>query len=77
MADAKKDKSIIEDEELIRRCATVLSKKKDKLEIMDLTSFESFKAVIDEELLEQAELNDQVTYVKSGDYVKILEIRKQ
>ena len=65
------------DEELTRKCASIISKKENKLEIIDSVSFISYKAEIDPELLKQANENDQVTYVQDGDSVKVLEIRKR
>lgn len=60
-----------------RRCASIISKSKDGIKIIDAVSFETIKADIDKELLSQAEENDQVTYIKYKDSIKILEIRNR
>ena len=67
----------MEEQNLIRKCATVLSKLDNKLEIMDLATFRTIKAEIDETLFNQAEINDSVTYVEAEDFAKVLEIRKR
>ena len=67
---------IIQEADLTRRCGTVVSKKKDKIEIMDIQTFETFEAKIDPELLERAQEGDNVTYVHSNTSTRILEVRK-
>ncbi|MBD3249896.1 hypothetical protein GF336_07655 [Candidatus Woesearchaeota archaeon] len=62
--------------DLTRRCATIISKKKERLEIMDSATFDTFEAEIDNTLLEQADENDEVTYIKFNDSTKVLELRK-
>ncbi len=62
--------------DITRRCATVISKKKDKLEIIDSATFDTFQAEIDDTLLDQADENDEVTYIKFNDSTKVLELRK-
>ncbi len=64
-------------EESIRKVASIISKKADKLEIIDVISFKTFEADIEQDLLDQADENDQVTYVLSGKSVRVIEIRKQ
>ena len=66
----------VQEANLIRKCATIISKDKNKIEIMDVVTFETFKANIDPELLEKAQEGDNVTYVHSEDSAKVLEVRK-
>ena len=73
MGDLKNEEYL----DLIRKCATIISKSGDHLEIMDITTFKTIKVNIDEALLNEAMVNDQVTYVESKDGCKVLEIRKQ
>jgi hypothetical protein len=63
--------------DLIRKCATIISKSKNELEIMDINSFQTLKASIDEALFNEATVNDQVTYVKDGKIIKVIEVRKR
>ncbi|MEE9525476.1 MAG: hypothetical protein V3V78_02610 [Candidatus Woesearchaeota archaeon] len=64
-------------DDLVRKCATIISKTNKGLEIMDISTFETLKATIDEELFNQASVNDQVTYVQADDGIKVLEVRKR
>ena len=66
----------VKEEDIIRKCASIISKKDGKLEIIDSVSFKTFEADIAPELLEQADENDQVTYILSGKTAKVVEIRK-
>ena len=66
----------IQEANLTRKCATIVSKKKDKIEIIDVTTFETFKADIGPELIDKAQEGDNVTYVQSDTSTKILEVRK-
>ncbi|MBW2995740.1 hypothetical protein KY332_00405 [Candidatus Woesearchaeota archaeon] len=61
--------------DLVRKCATIISKKQNQIEMLDSTSFETLKATIDEAL--SANVNDQVTYVQTDDGIKVLEVRKR
>lgn len=67
----------LQEADIIRKCATVISKTDDKIQIMDAVTFETIDADIDNELFEQATENDQVTYIHFGNTSKILEIRKR
>ena len=67
----------LQEADIIRKCATIISKAKGKLQIMDAVSFETIDADVNNELLESATENDQVTYVQFGNTAKVLEIRKQ
>lgn len=66
----------MQEADIIRKCATIISKSEDKLQIMDTVSFETIDADIDKDLLEKANENDQVTYIQFENIAKILEIRK-
>ena len=67
----------LQEADIIRKCATIISKTKDKLQIMDAMTFETIDADVDNELFEMATENDQVTYVQFNNAAKVLEIRKQ
>lgn len=66
----------VQEANLTRKCATIISKDKNQIEIMDVVTFETFKANIDPELLKKAQEGDNVTYVHSEDSAKVLEVRK-
>lgn len=66
----------MQEADIIRKCATVVSKSEGKLQIMDVVNFDTFDANISEELLEQAAEGDQVTYIQFENAVKVLEVRK-
>lgn len=66
----------IEEADVIRKCAQIVSKKDKGIEIMDCNNFKTFTARIDDSLLSNAEEGDQVTYIRFNDSVKILEVRK-
>jgi len=63
--------------DLVRKCATIISKNSKYLEIMDSSTFETLKADIDKTLFDKANINDQVTYVKTKNKATVLEVRKQ
>ena len=67
----------LQEADIIRKCATIISKAKDKLKIMDAVTFETIDADANKELFEQATENDQVTYIQFDKSTKVLEIRKQ
>ena len=62
--------------DLVRRCATIISKSKSHLEIIDSTTFETLKATVDETMFSEASVNDHVTYVQTDVGAKVLEVRK-
>ena len=74
--DAQKNSANLEDIDLPRNYATIISKSGDKLEIIDMSNFDTIIAEIDSELFKQANENDQVTYVSDGILAKVLEVRK-
>ena len=47
----------------------------DVIQVMDMLSFETFDAIIKEELLKELEEGDEVTFVEFGGVVKVLEKR--
>ncbi len=67
----------LQEADIIRKCATIISKTDEGLQIMDLFNFETIDAKADKELLEQAQLNDQVTYIQFNNASKVIDIRKQ
>ncbi len=67
----------MQEADITRKCATIISKAKDKLQIMDAVTFETIDADVDDKLFEEAKENDSVTYVQFGNTSKVLEIRKQ
>jgi translation elongation factor P/translation initiation factor 5A len=66
----------LQEAEMARRCATVISKNKDMIEIMDVTTFKTFKADISKEDSAKVQEGDNVTYVSFGGKSRILEVRK-
>lgn len=66
----------VQEANLTRKCATVVSKKNNKVQIMDVATFETFSAIIPKELLVKAEEGDNITYIQFGDTAKVLEVRK-
>ncbi|MBW2966431.1 hypothetical protein KY342_04985 [Candidatus Woesearchaeota archaeon] len=66
----------LQETDIIRKCATVISKQKDKIQIMDTVNFETLDANIDSNLSEQAIEGDNVTYIQHGNSIKVIEIRK-
>jgi len=66
----------IQEAEISRKCASIISKSDDRLEIIDSVSFETINAVVSEKLLEKVNENDQVTYIKFGNSAKVIEINK-
>ena len=66
----------MQEADIIRKCATVISKTKEKIQIMDLVNFETFDAEIGDELMETAAEGDQVTYIQFENATKVLEVRK-
>lgn len=66
----------LEEANIARKCASVLFKKKGKLEIMDAYDFSVHEVDVDEELFNNSVEGDKVTYIKFNDNVRILELRK-
>ncbi len=66
----------LQEADIIRKCATIISKQESKIQIMDSVNFETYDADISQNLLEQAIEGDNVTYIKFGNSIKVLEVRK-
>lgn len=66
----------LEEADITRKTASVLFKKKGKLEIMDSYNFAVYDVSADKEMFENAVEGDMVTYIKFRDSVRILELRK-
>ena len=66
----------LEEADISRKTASVLFKKRGKLEIMDSHDFTVHKVNAGKEMFETAVEGDQVTYIKFNESVKILELRK-
>lgn len=64
------------DEDSVRKCASIISKKKNSLEIIDAVSYRTIEVEADDDILSQAEINDQVIYTLLGKTAKIVELRK-
>ena len=80
--DKKGEKSInlhhtdkVEILDIIRKAAQVLSKTQGKVQIMDNVSYETFDADIDEELHNNLNEGDEVTFIDLEGNIKILEKR--
>jgi len=80
--DKKGEKSInlhhtdkVEILDIIRKAAQVISKTPDKVQIMDKVSYETFDADIDEELLNNLNEGDEVTFINLEGNIKILDKR--
>ena len=66
----------LQEADITRKCATIISKLQNKIQIMDAVNFETFDADISPNLIEQAVEGDNVTYIQFGNNVKVLEVRK-
>ena len=64
----------LKEAEIDRKCASILSKKQDKIEIMDSSSFQTHQAEADPDLIDKLDEGDRVTYLKFNNKVKIIEI---
>lgn len=67
----------LQEADIIRKCATIVSKDKGRLQIMDAVNYETFDADVEDGLIEEANEGDNVTYIRFGENTKVLEIRKQ
>ena len=66
----------LEEANIARKTASVLFKKRGKLEIMDSYDFSVHTVDVDKGTFSNAVEGDQVTYIKFQELVKILELRK-
>ena len=80
--DKKGEKSInmhhtdkVEILDIIRKAAQVLSKTQDKVQIMDNVSYETFDANTNEEIFNELNEGDEVTFIDLEGNIKILEKR--
>lgn len=65
----------LETVDIIRKAGQLIAKSKNKGQIMDLVSYETFDAEVQEELLEQLQEGDQVTFLEFQGKVIVLEKR--
>ena len=61
--------------DIIRKAAQVISKTPEKVQIMDNVSFETLDADADEELINEINEGDEVTFIDLDGDIKILEKR--
>ena len=66
---------IIEEVDIIRKEASVISKLPDKVQIMDTHSYETIDAEIDSVLLSEINEGDMVTFIQFKGMTKVLEKR--
>ena len=66
----------LQEADITRKCAVIISKSKSKMQIMDNSTFETITIDVKEDMLKEAEENDQVTYIKFDNTAKVLEVRK-
>lgn len=71
----KKPGDAMEDVEIIRKRGQIISKSGKNIQIMDLVSYETFNAEIDESLLNQINEGDEVSFTEFSGKVVILEKR--
>ncbi len=71
----KKPGDVMEDIEVIRRRGQVISKTDKDVQIMDLVSYETLNADIDEELLEKINEGDEVSFAEIKGIVRVLDKR--
>lgn len=65
----------VEEIEIIRKHGQVVSKTSDKIQIMDMRSYETMDAGIGQELLNEISEGDEITFVEFKNKSKILEKR--
>lgn len=61
--------------DIIRKSAQVISKTPDKIQIMDNVSFETLDAEVPEELTDEINEGDEVTFIDLRGNIKVLEKR--
>lgn len=67
----------VETVEIIKKEGQVISKLPNQVQIMDSTSFETFDADLDKELLEELNEGDSVTFINFEKGTRVLEKRRQ
>ncbi|MBW2980747.1 hypothetical protein KY360_05005 [Candidatus Woesearchaeota archaeon] len=65
----------IEELDIIRKAAQVISKLSGKVQIMDTHSYQTIDADVDEELLTELNEGDEVTFIEVEGNAKVLEKR--
>ncbi len=65
----------IEELDIIRKSAQVISKLPDKVQIMDMHSYQTIDADVDEELLNELNEGDEVTFIEVEGNARVLEKR--
>ncbi|MFH1053767.1 MAG: hypothetical protein V1740_05120 [Candidatus Woesearchaeota archaeon] len=65
----------IEELNIIRKKAQVLSKVNNKMQIMDPVSYETLDAEIDQNLFNEISEGDEITYIEHNNRIKIIEKR--
>ena len=61
--------------DIIRKTGQVIAKLPDKIQIMDMKSYETFDAIAEPELLSDIAENDEVIFVELNGNVRVLEKR--
>ena len=66
----------VETVEIIRKLGQVISKSNNKVQLMDMVSYETLDTEVPSELFNELNENDQVTFVNINGNVQILEKRQ-
>jgi len=65
----------VEEVDIIRKLGQIIAKSQNSVQIMDMNSFETLDAEVDDELKSQAEVGQSVTYVDFDSKIRLIEIR--
>lgn len=65
----------VEDIEIIRKEGQLISKLQDKIQVMDMRTYETFDSEADKELFDELKEGDSVTFIDFNGRFKILEKR--
>ena len=65
----------VEEVEIIRKLAQLISKEGERAQIMDMRSFETLEAEIDQKLKDEISEGDNVTYVEFNGVARVIEKR--
>ena len=77
----KKDRLVLspheklEELEIIKKLGQLISKTNDKIQIMDMNTYETLDAEVDEEMNEELTEGNQVTFIEFNGRIRILEKR--
>jgi translation initiation factor 5A len=63
----------IETADITKKTAQVISKLPDKIQIMDIKTYETFDADVDNELLNNVNEGDEVIFIEHNGMIKVLE----